>query len=303
MLRRFFILFMLLVFVGCASNEKSSEKPTVTVTTSFISDMVKNLVDESLINLEVVIPAGEDAHVYVAKPDDLKKLEKADLLMYHGLHFESQMMDYLEEKGKAVTVNFPKEDILLMEEDGAEEVDPHFWFNIKLYKLAFEEVRNQLLTLLPSNNDQINKNFDSYIVKLDELDKEVRQKLDEIPRESRYLITPHDAFGYFSKVYEIEVKSPQGVNTGSEVSNKDIEDTANFIVENKVKAIFVERTNNPEKMKKIQEVVKAKGFEVKIVSGEGQELYADSLAPLGQAGDTYLDMYKNNINLIVDNLK
>ncbi|MFM1524078.1 zinc ABC transporter substrate-binding protein [Helcococcus bovis] len=54
----------------------------------------------------------------------------------------------------------------------------------------------------------------------------------------------------FSKVYGIEVKSPQGVNTGTEISNKDIEETAKFIFDNKIKAIFVERTNNPDKMKK-----------------------------------------------------
>ncbi|XLX18812.1 hypothetical protein P5008_06700 [Helcococcus ovis] len=48
----------------------------------------------------------------------------------------------------------------------------------------------------------------------------------------------------------MEVKSPQGVNTGTEISNKDIEETAKFIFDNKIKAIFVERTNNPDKMKK-----------------------------------------------------
>ncbi|MFM1581175.1 zinc ABC transporter substrate-binding protein [Helcococcus bovis] len=53
----------------------------------------------------------------------------------------------------------------------------------------------------------------------------------------------------FSKVYGIEVKSPQGVNTGTEISNKDIEETEKFIFDNKIKEIFVERTNNPDKMK------------------------------------------------------
>ena len=56
-------------------------------------------------------------------------------------------------------------------------------------------------------------------------------------------------------------------------------------------------------MKKLQEVVKAKGFSVKVVSGEGQELFSDSLAQKGKDGDTYIEMYRHNINLIYENLK
>ena len=57
------------------------------------------------------------------------------------------------------------------------------------------------------------------------------------------------------------------------------------------------------RMEKLKEAVKAKGFDVRVVSGEGKELFSDSLAPVGQAGDTYIDMYKHNVNLIVENLK
>ena len=56
-------------------------------------------------------------------------------------------------------------------------------------------------------------------------------------------------------------------------------------------------------MKKLQESCKSKGWDVKVVSGKGQELFSDSLAPKGEKGDTYIDMYKMNINLIVSNLK
>ena len=42
---------------------------------------------------------------------------------------------------------------------------------------------------------------------------------------------------------------------------------------------------------------------MEIVSGEGNELFSDSLAPAGQKGDTYLDMYRSNVDLIVNHLK
>lgn len=302
----YLVLLGLFLFTACSSKsdeENNSGKKVITVTTSFIEDMVKNLISENEVEINTVIPAGEDAHVYTAKPEDLSKIQNNDLLLYHGLNFESKMLEFLTEKGKSITKNFDKKDIQQLSNEGHIEVDPHFWFNIELYKTAFNEVKTYLLEIMPDKNDIIQKNYEEYIKKLGDLHGYVVKRLNEIPRESRYLITPHDAFGYFSKVYGIEVKSPQGVNTGTEISNKDIEDTANFIVKNKVKAIFIERTNNPDKMKKLKEIVKSKGFDVTIVSGKDKELYADALAPKGERGDTFLEMYKNNIDLIVDNLK
>ena len=284
------------------ANKQGDGKKIVTVTTSFLYDMVDNLVGDK-VEKEFIIPTGEDPHLYTAKPQDLEKIKKADLLLYHGLHFEGKMVDVLEKKGSAVSRTFKKEDIGEMEEDGKVVVDPHFWFDIKLYKEATKNAAEDLEKLLPEEKESIEKNLESYLAKLDELDKENKEKISSIPEASRYLITPHDAFNYFSRAYNIPVKAPQGVSTDSEVANKDIEDTVNFIVKNKVKAIFAESTTDPMRMEKLKEAVKAKGFDVKVVSGEGQELFSDSLASEGQVGDNYIDMYKHNVDLIVENLK
>lgn len=84
--------------------------------------------------------------------------------------------------------------------------------------------------------------------------------LDAIPEGSRYLVTPHDAFNYFAKRYNLTVHAPQGVSTESEASVKDVTETVDFIVKHKIKAIFVESTTNPDNMKKLQEVMKSKGL-------------------------------------------
>ena len=305
------VLAMLIIASSCSknadkthleANKQGDEEKIVTVTTSFLYDMVDNLVEDK-VEKELIIPAGEDPHLYTAKPQDLEKIKKSDLLLYHGLHFEGKMVDVLEKKGSAVSRTFKKEDIGEMEEGEKVVVDPHFWFDIKLYKEATKNAAEDLEKLLPEEKESIEKNLEAYLAKLDELDKENKEKISSIPEASRYLITPHDAFNYFSRAYNIPVKAPQGVSTDSEVANKDIEDTVNFIVENKIKAIFAESTTDPMRMEKLKEAVKAKGFDVEVVSGEGQELFSDSLASEGQVGDNYIDMYKHNVDLIVENLK
>ena len=286
---------------GTQTPEETSTKPKVTVTTTFLDDMVDVLAPD-MVEKSLIIPAGEDPHMYNPKPEDLDKLKEADLVLYHGIHFEGKMVEVLENCGKAVTRNFTDEDIQTFEEDGEVTHDPHFWFNIELYKKAVQAAAEDLEALMPDNAEAIKKNETAYLAELDKLNEENKAALEAIPRQSRILVTPHDAFGYFAKVYDMDVVAPQGVTTDAEVANKDMQKTVDVIVENKVKAIFAESTTNPERMQKLQELVKKAGWDVAVVSGDGNELFSDSLAPKGQDGDNYLDMYRHNIKLITSNL-
>ena len=305
LLLTFAVALTALFSVGCggtAGDKSADAKKTVTVTTSFLQDMTKQLAGD-YVNIELIIPAGEDPHLYVAQPADLEKIKKADLLLYHGLHFEGKMAEVLEKKGVAVTKNFADANINYMEEDGKKIVDPHFWFDVALYKQATETAAAELIKLVPEHEKEIQENLKKYLAELDALDKEITEKIAQIPADQRNLVTPHDAFNYFSRRYHVNVIAPQGVSTDSEVANADIEKTANYIVDHKVKAVFAESTTNPERMKKLQEVCRTKGFDVEIVGGEGNELFSDSLAPAGQKGDTYITMYRSNVDLIVSHLK
>ena len=279
----------------------SHNTKNIVVTTSFLYDIVEKIAGDT-VNVELIIPAGEDPHLYIAKPEDLKKLQSADLVLYHGLHFEGKMVEVLDKLGISVSKQFPKDKIGSMEEDGQVIIDPHFWFDISLYKMAVEETKKALSNLNPKDADLYEKNTEKYLSELTQLDNYIIENIQKIPEGQRYLITPHDAFNYFSKSYGITVKAPQGVSTSSEVSNADIQETIDFIVEHKIKAVFAESTTDPARMEKLREGVVAKGFDVKIVKGHGNELFSDSLAPKGQEGDNYIDMYKHNVDLIVSNL-
>lgn len=302
MLKKFIALFFLLIsFATPFAAVHAADKPTVTVTTSFLADMVKEIAGDT-VNIELIIPAGEDPHLYVAKASDADKLSSADLVLYHGLHFEGKMVEILESLGTSVTASFPEDKIGKMEEEGTNVVDPHFWFDIDLYKLATQAASDALIAKFPDHKEEYEKNTQKYLTSLDELKSWIQTKVDTLPAEKRILITPHDAFNYFAHAWKFEVVAPQGVSTDSEVSNQQIKETVEYMVEHKVPAIFAESTTNPERMVKLQEAAKALNWEVEVVSGENKELFSDSLAPSGHDGDTYVTMYQHNINLIIDHL-
>lgn len=311
MIKKILLVIAIAMMTACAGNKssmttgstKKSDKLNVVVTTSFLEDMVNVLVGDK-VDTQLIIPAGEDPHTYEAKPEDNTKLQNADLVLYHGLHFEGKMVELLESIGAvSVSQNFDESKVGRMEENGETIIDPHFWFDIDLYKQATQEAAKALEDKSPDLKDEIEENLQAYLKKLDELDAYNREQLNQIPSDHRILITPHDAFNYFSRRYDITVKAPQGVSTDAELSNSDMAETAAYIVEHQVKAIFAETTTDPARMEKLKESCKAKGFDVTVVGGEGKELFSDSLAPKGQPGDTYIDMYRFNVDLIVSNLK
>lgn len=304
-MKKILLLTLTMFFLTGCSNETAADndKPKLAVTTTFINDMVAVLEDDvDGFNTEMIIPAGEDPHVYEPKASDLRVLGNADVTLYHGLNFEGRMTDVLTE-GVSITEGFRYENLGEMEEEDGTVADPHFWFDIELYKQAFTAVKETLAEHNPDDTELYEKNYEAYITELDKLNQFVTDRINEIPEDSRMLITPHDAFGYLESSYDIEVHAPQGFSTDSEVSNNQIQATAELITDNNIKSIFVETTTNSDRMIRLQEIVSSQGGDVEVISGKDKELLSDSLAPEGSPGDTYLTMYRHNINIIVDYLK
>ena len=112
-------------------------------------------------------------------------------------------------------------------------------------------------------------------------------------------MTAHDAFQYFGNAYDFNVIGLQGISTESEAATSDISNLADFIVENKIKAIFIETSVPTKTIEALQAAVKAKGFDTII----GGELYSDSLGDKENNTDTYITTVKANIDTIVEALK
>ena len=78
-----------------------------------------------------------------------------------------------------------------------------------------------------------------------------------------------------------------------------VNELVQFIVDHKIKAIFVESSVPHKTIEAVQEAAKAKGWNVAI----GGELYSDSLGSEGTEGGTYIGMIKANIDTIAKALK
>lgn len=305
-MKKILVAVLSLFLVACQQNQTvKNEKIKIVSTTSIIGDIVKSIAQDK-VEQHILIDVGLDPHGYEAKTQDIEKINAADVVLYTGLNLEAKMSDVFEKlSGKnkkviAVTESIKDSPQLIkVQEDGQEVVDPHYWFDIDLFQKSVDSVYKVLVENDSKNKEFYSTNYKKYTQELTELKKESTEKMKLIPETSRYLITPHDAFQYFARANGIEVKSLQGVSTESEISTKDVLSLVDFIYNNKVKAIFVESTTPHKNIETVRESLKVKGFEVKL----GEELYSDSLSDEKGNADTYIKMYKHNVNAIVEALK
>lgn len=290
-------------FTACKNPDKNSEKLTVVTTTTMITDLVKNIGGDS-IQVNGLMGAGVDPHLYKASEGDVSKLYQADIIFYNGLHLEgklTEVFEKMENQGKvqvALAENLDKS-ILIDSEDFASNYDPHVWFNINYYKQFAEQVYQALETANPENERYFKENFEQYVVNLEKLSQEITDLISELPKEQRILITAHDAFNYFGEAFDFEVVGLQGLSTTAEAGVQDVQRLSTFIIENNVKAIFVESSVPQRTIEALQEAVQARGKEVVI----GGSLYSDALGDPSSKEGTYLGMYRHNVATIINALK
>ena len=123
--------------------------------------------------------------------------------------------------------------------------DPHVWFDVGLWMLAVEQIRDTLSELDPGSAELYRSNAAAYLEELEELDEYVREQAARVPRERRVVITAHDAFNYFGEAYGFEVRGLQGISTAAEAGAGDVQALARFIAEREIPALFVESSVSP----------------------------------------------------------
>lgn len=295
-------LILFCLFISCSQkNNKSDGKLKVVTTTTMLTDLVKTIGGDKVV-VTGLMGEGIDPHLYRASAGDVDKLSKADVIIYGGLHLEGKMAEIFEklpELGKQVLnvgESLDKSKIHFIQENTP---DPHVWFNTDLWETEAKAVTKKLSEMDVKNSGYYNQNYEKYKKELEGLSEYITNRIKEIPKNSRVLVTAHDAFGYYGEKFGLEVKAIQGVSTDSETGTKNILELANFIVQRNIKAIFVESSVPKKSIEALQEAVKSKGSEVKI----GGELYSDSLGDKEHNTDTYIKMVKANTDVIVDALK
>ncbi|MBC7817658.1 MAG: zinc ABC transporter substrate-binding protein [Planctomycetaceae bacterium] len=306
--RLFWLVIGIFALAGCGEstpskietkpNQKGGRLPRIVTTVGMVTDIVREVVGDrgEVIGL---LSEGVDPHLYKPTREDVAQLVGADVIFYGGLMLEGRMEESFKkqrESGKVVVgvaESLDKQELRKPPEFEG-HFDPHVWMDVTLWSQCVEAVTKTMREFDSEHADEFTARADAYKKRLQKLDEYVRQSIATIPEQQRVLVTAHDAFGYFARAYGMQVKSVQGISTESEAGVADVNALVDFLVEQKIAAIFVESSVSEKNLQAVREGAEKRGWTVKV----GGELFSDAMGAAGTYEGTYIGMIDHNATTI-----
>ena len=298
------LLLAVCTLLACSGQKKASSdssKLKVVATNSIIADITKNIAGDK-IDLHSIVPVGKDPHEYEPLPEDVKKTSKADLIFYNGINLETggnawftKLVENAQKKeNKDYYAVSDGVDIIYLEgqsEKGKE--DPHAWLNLENGIIYAQNIAKRLIEKDPDNKATYEKNLKAYVEKLTALDKEAKEKFNNIPEEKKMIVTSEGCFKYFSKAYSVPSAYIWEINTEEEGTPDQIKSLVEKLRKTKVPSLFVESSVDDRPMKTV-----SKDTNIPIHA----KIFTDSIAEKGEEGDSYYSMMKYNLDKISEGL-
>ena len=292
------VLSLFFAFDAHAAPQTLPDNYTIVTSCGMVTDIVREVAGDKA-KVQGLMGEGVDPHLYKPTRDDVAKLLQADVVFYSGLMLEGRMTDTFLKVARKGTPVFAvtellDEKFLLEPAEFAGHTDPHVWMDVKGWMDAVKVVARSLGEVDADNAAYYQQNAERYIAQLVNLNDYAKQVLSSIPKERRVLITAHDAFNYFGRAYDIDVRGIQGISTESEAGVADINKLVDYLVERKIPAIFIESSVSDKNIKALVEGSKSRGHAVRI----GGQLFSDAMGKPGTYEGTYLGIIDHNVTTI-----
>ncbi|MFA5490401.1 MAG: zinc ABC transporter substrate-binding protein [Candidimonas sp.] len=292
------LMIGIVAYFACSGHAGAAAgKIQVVATTGMLADAMQEVGGE-FVEVAALMGSGVDPHTYRQTRSDIAALRRADLIVWHGLRLEAQLQPLLDKLSARQTVvalaqAVPKER-LLSDANNPDWFDPHIWMDPGLWRLVVDAARDALIAKDPEHERQYRDNAKRYNQAIAAAHESNRKLLSSVPPEKRVLVTAHDAFRYFGRLYGYEVLGIQGISTESEASLHRIEQLVRLLVERRINAIFVEFSVSDRAMRALVEGAASRGHRVVI----GGELYSDAMGRPGTREGTYIGMIEHNARTI-----
>jgi zinc/manganese transport system substrate-binding protein/manganese/iron transport system substrate-binding protein len=256
-----------------------SSAPKIVATTTQLADMARNIAPGA--EVTSLLSANTDPHEYEVRPNDVKALASADIVLRSGGEVDAWLAGALDSAG------IDEQDVVdAGAAAGMEGDDPHWWQDPQRAEKAAVTIGAAFARAgLPDDSA-------AYVKRLQTLDAGVKRCMDKVPAAQRKLVTSHDALGYFARRYGIQVIGTviPALTTAAQPSAGDVAKLVDTIKAAGVTTIFAESSVNP----KVEEAI-AREAGARI----GKALWADSLGPKGSDGATYIESIASNTAALV----
>jgi zinc/manganese transport system substrate-binding protein len=276
------VLWFFAVLLAFASPVLAREKLEVVATFSILGDLVQQVGGDK-VEVTTLVGPDTDAHTYQPKPNDLRALAGAKVLVSNGLGFEG----WLDRLADAASFRGTR---IVASNEAAAGPDPHCWQDVACTRRYVATIAAGLAAADPANAASYRERARAYDASLAALDAWIRGEIATVPEDRRKAITGHNSFHYFARSYGVQFEAPRGYSTDSEPSARDMAQLIRQVRAQKIKALFIENMTNPAL---IDEIARDAGATV------GPRLYSDALSTPGGPAPTYEAMMRHNVGALV----
>ncbi len=223
-----------------------ADKLDVATTVAPISSIARNI-GGTRIRLHGIVPDATNSHTFEPSPSDGETLANADLIVVNGLHLEEPTLQLAEASKR------PEAEIMLLGDNTVTEDEwlfdfsfpesegdpnPHLWMNVLYARDYAELMRDWFSEADPANAGYYSSNFDALAVRLDDLDRRIREGVQTVPEQDRKLLTYHDSWAYWAREYDFEVIGAVQASDFSDPSPQEVARLIDQIKAQKVPAVF-----------------------------------------------------------------
>lgn len=233
----------------------SGDEPRLTVlATTYPVYLLASAVTEGVEGIQVErLSTGQVSclHDYTLSVDDMKKIQRADVIAMNGAGLEEFTEDALSSSSAAVIDCSQGVELLENLEHHHEgedhddhdhgHWDPHYWMDPERAGQMVANLQNGLAQADPEHASVYQENGQKAALLLSTWDSDIRDLLaEEGMPEITGLITFHDGFQYFAAAYDLPLLAAIEEEAGSEASAKEINEITALVKEKNIPVIFTE---------------------------------------------------------------
>ncbi len=307
-MRKTFVLAVVLVCLAflCSCHKKEAAKPekkklTVVTTLFPLYDFVRAVGGER-VDVALLMPPGVEPHSFEPKPEDIVKVNRADLFVFTNAYMEPWAKSFIDSlpAGKATTIVDSSKGVTFIKAGPQEEnesehggehhhhggMDPHIWLDFANAQIMVDNISNALIASDPAGRDYYSARAAAYKRELKELDDAYRSGLADC-RKRVLLHGGHYAFGYLARRYGLEYRSAAAVNADAEPTPAKLAELVRLMRADGLKYVFSEELLSP---RSAETIAKETGAKVLLLHG-AHNISKDDFAK----GATFISLMKKNL--------
>jgi len=283
-----FLALLPLLLVAVALPAQADGRLGIVASFPVVADIARQVGGDH-VAVTSLIPPETDPHAWTPRPQDMRRLAEADLVVVNGLGLEGWLDRAIAASGYRGPVVVASRNVApILDASGAP--DPHAWHSLANAGLYARAIAEALAAAAPQHAAAFRANQAAFESKLSVLQEMMANTLPLIAPEHRVVVATHDAFAYLARDYGIRVLAPQGLDSTSQASARRIAGLVGEIHSVGAKAVFVESGANHRLALMISEEA---GVEI------GGELYAGTLSRPGGPAPDYAAMWEHNVFLML----